>query len=84
MTLTIPQRTMLASVARAIGEYDGLAPYGANQFRTIRALEGLGLVVWVGPGECGDGCDRANDCPHPVQIYTLTDAGRRAAGERAS
>ena len=80
--LTEPQRRMLANIARVVDEYDGIAPQGAGQFRTIRALEQAGLVKWVGPGECGDGCERAGDCPHLVRIYTLSDAGHRYLDEQ--
>lgn len=75
MKLTAPQHRILTHAARCCDEYDGICPNGGGQWQTFRALEKLGLLKWVGPAECGDGCERAGDCPHPVQLYTLSDKG---------
>lgn len=76
--LTTPQRAMLKHVGRCMDDYDGYAPHGAAEWRTIRVLEKNGLVEFLAMGECGDGCERAGDCPHPVSIYRLTDDGHKA------
>ncbi len=79
MNLTAPQRRMLDEVQRASENFDGLAPYGRSEHKTIHALVDRGLVKFLAMGECGDGCERAGECPHPVSIYVLTDEGRHIA-----
>lgn len=77
--LTERQRSMLRHVA-LVGdsdEWDGYAPHGASDWRTIRSLESLGLVRCDGPAECGDGCERAGDHPHQVSLFVMTDEGHR-------
>lgn len=83
MRLTTPQAKTLTDIARITecGEYDGFAPYRPGEHRTVRSLVEKGLVCHVAFGECGDGCMRAGDCPHPVQIYTLSAAGKLLAAQ---
>ena len=77
MKLTEKQRTLLDWTARACDEYDGIAPHGAGQWSTMYALERAGLVERRGPAECGEDCERAGDCPHPVQLFALSAAGHK-------
>ena len=77
MKLTPFELRLLRHAERCSAEYDGVSPTGANEFRACRRLEGHGLLTWVGSGECGDGCERAGCCPHQVQIFAVTDAGRK-------
>jgi hypothetical protein len=71
------QAAMMRTIAWSLCEYDGFAPHTAGEHRTARSLVDLGLARHIGLGECGDGCERAGDCPHSVEIYTFTDEGKR-------
>jgi len=75
---TEPQRKMLDDIRRACESWDGFAPHSAGEWQTLKALMRLGLAKFVAFGQCADGCERAGDCPHDVQIYALTDAGQHA------
>jgi hypothetical protein len=75
--LSKPQQKMMRSIAQALEQFDGLAPHMASEYRTLQSLIEKKLVRFVAFGECGEGCERAGECPHSVEIYTFTDEGKR-------
>jgi DNA-binding PadR family transcriptional regulator len=76
--LTRPQRELLESADKWTDNVrhgtQGVGVHGA-QHRTIRTLEKLGLVEYIGHGTSIDG---DNGDPERA-IYAVTEAGRKAA-----
>ena len=72
--VTKAQREMLERIAECgAAGWDGICPFGAGEWATIRALKRKGLVKYEGVGQ---------DCSihHPREealVYALTDEGSR-------
>jgi hypothetical protein len=77
--LSKPQQKMMRDIALTLGQFDGFAPRMASEYRTLQSLIEKKLVRFVAFGQCADGCERAGDCPHDVQIYAFTEEGHRYA-----